>query len=262
MNSKAVIYIILSAILLYLYYKRGGFAIFAAFVAVVFGTLILGKGKDIEGNTGKTKSGSSCSALKFTKPTINKKKVVPNLIALNDNFKEVCSKYLNTENLGLNAEGAAIMDPIFKDNELKKQIDTIMKKLEKNQKEFFAYVVGTSSLLLNKKYEKSETGEMTFTFFGSKAPVKKILNDLTKDDYDFFKSAVSGANILLEIIDEIKNIDGVKKQGNKTTDIFNFMKCSVEHTIKVLNNLKGALPPYVDPSTKSTDDTKDKEEEE
>ena len=40
MNQKVVVYIILSAILLYLYYKRGDLAIFAAFVAVVVGTLI------------------------------------------------------------------------------------------------------------------------------------------------------------------------------------------------------------------------------
>ena len=39
MNQKVVIYIILSAILLYLYYKRGDLAIFAAFVVVVAGTI-------------------------------------------------------------------------------------------------------------------------------------------------------------------------------------------------------------------------------
>ena len=43
MNQKVVIYIILSAILLYLYYKRGGIAIFAAFVVMVAGTLFASK---------------------------------------------------------------------------------------------------------------------------------------------------------------------------------------------------------------------------
>ena len=44
MNQKGVIYIILSAILLYLYYRRRDIAIFVGFIVVVVGTLILGKG--------------------------------------------------------------------------------------------------------------------------------------------------------------------------------------------------------------------------
>jgi hypothetical protein len=43
LNQKTVIYIILSAILLYLYYIRRDLAVFAAFVVVVAGTLIIGK---------------------------------------------------------------------------------------------------------------------------------------------------------------------------------------------------------------------------
>jgi len=54
MNQKTVIYIILSAILLYLYYKRGGIALFVAFVVVVAGTLFAGVGASArEGMNGK-----------------------------------------------------------------------------------------------------------------------------------------------------------------------------------------------------------------
>ncbi|NDE72109.1 MAG: hypothetical protein EB054_05355, partial [Actinobacteria bacterium] len=49
MNQKTVIYIILSAILLYLYYRKGDLAIFVGFVVVVTGTLILGKGHGVDG---------------------------------------------------------------------------------------------------------------------------------------------------------------------------------------------------------------------
>ena len=50
LNQKTVIYIILSAILLYLYYIRRDLAVFAAFAVVVTGTLIIGKDFDsIEG---------------------------------------------------------------------------------------------------------------------------------------------------------------------------------------------------------------------
>ena len=57
MNQKVVIYIILSAILLYLYYRKGDLAIFVAFVIVVTGTLILGKGGSMEGFGKKGKGG-------------------------------------------------------------------------------------------------------------------------------------------------------------------------------------------------------------
>jgi len=52
LNQKTVIYIILSAILLYLYYKRGGIALFVAFVVVVAGTLFADAGAR-EGMDGK-----------------------------------------------------------------------------------------------------------------------------------------------------------------------------------------------------------------
>ena len=267
MTQKATIYIILSAILLYLYYTRGGTAIFMAFVAVVFGTLILGKGRNIEGVRGRrggSGSGSSCSALKFADPNIDKTRVVTTLIELNNNFKEVCSKYFDIENYKLNKEGGAIVESLFTDDETKEKVETAMKKLETKQKEYFAYMIGASSLLLNKKFEESKkTGKMMFFVFGGEVSVLETLNDFTKDDYKFFKSAVIGAEIVLEVINEIKDIDEVKAKGQKTKDFFNFMKCAVEHSIKVMNNLKAALPPYVDPNPKpkSEGDTNDKKSE-
>jgi hypothetical protein len=92
--------------------------------------------------------------------------------------------------------------------------------------------------------------------FGSDKPVKKTLNDFTKDDYKFFKSAISCAKALVTTIDEIMNLEEIKEQDKKTKDFFKFMKCAVNHTIKVLNNLKEALPPYVDPNPKSEGDSK------
>lgn len=271
MNQKTVIYIILSAILLYLYYKRGGIAIFMAFVVVVLGTLIIGKGRDIEGITGKrggrssgkSSGDSSCSALKFADPKIDKTRVVTTLIELNNNFKQVCSKYFDVETNNFNKEGGAIVESLFTDDEeTKEKVETAMKKLETKQNEYFAYMIGANSLLLNKKFEESKkTGKMMFIVFGREVSVLETLNDMTKEDYKFFTSAVSGAKLVLEVINEIKDIDEVKAKGKKTIEFLNFMKCAVEHSIKVLNNLKEALPPYVDPNPKSEGDTTDKKSE-
>lgn len=74
LNQKTVIYIILSAILLYLYYKRGSIAIFVAFAVVVAGTLIIGKDiESVEGMKGKGGGGGGeCAKMGFTPPKIAK----------------------------------------------------------------------------------------------------------------------------------------------------------------------------------------------
>ena len=76
MNPKGVIYIILSAILLYLYYRKRDLAIFVGFIVVVVGTLILGKGDEegfgMGGGGGIDKE---CSEMGFTQPKIDKKDI-------------------------------------------------------------------------------------------------------------------------------------------------------------------------------------------
>jgi hypothetical protein len=73
LHQKVVIYIILSAILLYLYYKRCDLAIFASFIVVVLGTLIIRKDFDsVEGMKGK--GGGECAKMGFTEPKIVKDK--------------------------------------------------------------------------------------------------------------------------------------------------------------------------------------------
>jgi hypothetical protein len=70
MNQKVVIYIILSTVLLYLYYRNRDLTIFAAFVVLVFATLVFGDAR--EGMKGSGKSGGECKSLGFTVPKIDK----------------------------------------------------------------------------------------------------------------------------------------------------------------------------------------------
>jgi hypothetical protein len=92
MNQSTVIYIILSAILLYLYYKRGEFAIFAAFVVVVAGTFFAGAGTgSIEGMSKKKGSGSNkeCEKMGFTTPKIKKNNMKGGITNAMNNIKKV-----------------------------------------------------------------------------------------------------------------------------------------------------------------------------
>ena len=74
MNQRIVIYIILSAVLLYLYYSRRDLAIFAVFVVVVGATLIFGdrsaEGFSVGGigGGGGDKIDKECTKLGFTAP--------------------------------------------------------------------------------------------------------------------------------------------------------------------------------------------------
>jgi len=88
-NQKDVIYIILSAILLYLYYKRGGIALFVAFVVVVAGTLFSGAVAR-EGMGGGNKE---CAKLGFTSPKIDKSKMKGSITNAMKNIQKVADKY-------------------------------------------------------------------------------------------------------------------------------------------------------------------------
>jgi hypothetical protein len=95
MNQSTVIYIILSAILLYLYYKRGGIAIFVAFVAVVAGTLFAGAGTgSIEGMSKKKGSGSNkeCAKMGFSTPKIKNNNMKGGITNAMKNIQKVAKK--------------------------------------------------------------------------------------------------------------------------------------------------------------------------
>lgn len=96
MNQKTVIYIILSAILLYLYYKRGDIAIFAAFVVVVAGALFAGarEGMSVGG------SGKECAKMGFTAPKIAKNKMKDGITKAMKNIQKVANKYWQFEDYG------------------------------------------------------------------------------------------------------------------------------------------------------------------
>ncbi len=78
LNQKTVIYIILSAILLYLYSKRGGIILFAAFVVVTVGTLFASAGagarEGMEDDDKKKKSNDKKKSSDEKKKSEDKKK--------------------------------------------------------------------------------------------------------------------------------------------------------------------------------------------
>ena len=99
MNQKVVVYIILSAILLYLYYKRGDITIFAAFVVVVAGALFAGarEGMNLGGGD---KGDKECAKMGFTAPKINKNDIKGGITKAMKNIQKVAVKYWHFEDYG------------------------------------------------------------------------------------------------------------------------------------------------------------------
>ena len=241
MNQPTVIYIILSAILLYLYYKRGDISIFIAFAVVVAGTLFMKKVRENEGFNLGGKGGKGgkkdCAKVGFTETNIDKKKIPESLKKINDNFKKALSKYgtFNENNeFKLNSEIEELAIPIAQDPEVKSILDKEMKE----NKDLFSYGITVFVLFMN-TYNKSDSGEMTLKVFGQEEPVQKTIDDFAKekDGKNGYKKALSSGESILKTLNEIKNLDVIKKADKKIKEILNFVICAVKHTIVLITKL-------------------------
>ena len=242
MNQKVIIYIILSAILLYLYYKRGNLAIFVAFVVVVAGTLIFrGDNDELEGfgmgGGGGGKGDKECAKMGFTETKMDKKNLIGSLKKINDNFKKALLKYVKLPDDGNpepKKETIELLKPIAEDSELK----AIIEKEQKENKDLFSYAVIVFILFMN-TYNKSDSGEMTFKVFGKEKPVQEILDDWAKekDGKNGYDKAISSGESILKMLNKVKSLDVIKKSDKKTKEVCNFGICAVKHTIGLIKNL-------------------------
>jgi hypothetical protein len=242
MNQKVIIYIILSAILLYLYYKRGNLAIFAAFVVVVAGTLIFrGDNDELEGfgmgGGGGGKGDKECAKMGFTETQMDKKNLIGSLKKINDNFKKALLKYVKLDDDGApepKKETIELLKPIAEDSELK----AIIEKEQKENKDLFSYAVIVFILFMN-TYNKSDSGEMTFKVFGKEKPVQEILDDWAKekDGKNGYDYAVSSGESILKTLNKVKSLDVIKNADKKTKEVCNFGICAVKHTVGLIKNL-------------------------
>lgn len=240
LNQKTVIYIILSAILLYLYYKRGGIAIFVAFVVVVAGTLFAGanEGFSIGGKGGN--ADKECAKMGFTETKIDKKNTIGSLKKINDNFKKTLLKYATFDNneFQLKEETHELLKDIVKSSQFTSRLD----KEQKENKEIFTYTLIVTVFFMN-TYAKSDSGEMTFNVFGRAQPVQNLLDEAKKekDGTNEFKKAIISGESLLKMIREIKDLDIVKNADKKTKEGWNFLICAIKYTIDNLKKLDKTL---------------------
>lgn len=246
MNQKAVIYIILSAILLYLYYKRGGIVLFVAFAVVVFGTLILGKGRDIEGfgSDGGKKGGggsgsggdSECAKLGFKPVKIDKKDINGSLKKIFANFKTVTSKYVTYDgrNPEPKEEYRESLRALEKFEIIKSEMDKLY-KVKENEEYIMNISFGSAELLHTYLMKPEEEARTTFT--------EKLKKFKEKDNKGrtLFELVLKGGELGSKVLEKIKKSDELKESDKEVKKVFTVIHCSCKQVLMIWKALDKAV---------------------
>jgi hypothetical protein len=242
MNQKGVIYIILSAILLYLYYRRRDIAIFAGFAVVVVGTLILGKGGEEGFGMGGGKKGGGgidkeCAKMGFKEVKIDKKDINGSLEKAMKNIEKVAEtkwpfekgdiEGKRTEDKTVEANWKVITNSTFLKDWLKGVSEAMSAK--KEHKEYDA-ILGLWNTVepLYKAFilEKSTDEEKTAAVNNNKTKLDKI---------------ITSGPIVIEFINKLKKSDEIKDADDGVKDILKYITCLVKQWISIFKSLKKAM---------------------
>ena len=246
LHQKVVIYIILSAILLYLYYNRGDLAIFASFVVVVLGTLIIRKDFDsVEGMKGK--GGGECAKMGFTAPKIVKDKnsdVGESLEKEMKKIKKIADKYWPYDERGNSndetetssmAEYIKVYAKITKKTTFSKEEDEAVKMFMEVSKSLY-YKVNNPD---ESKREKIETKVSDLP----KGYIKKFFIPTT----------------LSSFLEKISKSDELNDEGAKK--LAKYLSCLCNHWIAIWTKIDSMATGKKIGSSKNEDSQNDDEEE-
>ena len=222
MNQRIVIYIILSAILLYLYYVRRDLAIFAVFIVVVGATLIFGdrsaEGFSVGGigGGGGDKIDKECAKLGFTAPKLDKDDLSGSLDKVMKNIKTVAEKHWPYDD----------MNGTTNDEKKKATLSDIVG-------------VATEEMKLmegNGEADIQMFGKVTMGIYNGKIKAEHILSD-TK----MMTSAMSGSKLLLKILDKAGNSRSVmdKPTADDAKKLIVYGRCLCKHWIAIFKKIEG-----------------------
>lgn len=234
MNQQTVIYIILSAILLYLYYLKRELSIFMAFAVVVIGTLILEKESDEEG-FGLEGGGvdKKCAKIGFKEVKIDKDDINGSLKKVFDNFKSVTSKYVTYAEREVvpKDEYKSAIETIGKFEIIKSEMENLNKDKE-NQDYLMSIMFGSMSMLHSYLMQTAEEPRISFI---------KMLDKLkTKDDKGRvgFELISKGGEMGLKVINNIQKSDEMKAASDEVKNAFSVMTCSFKQVLTIWKKLE------------------------
>lgn len=227
MNQKGVIYIILSAILLYLYYRKRDLAIFAGFVVVVVGTLILGKGgeegfgmggggKKGGGNKGGGGIDKECAKMGFKPIKLDKNDLAGTLEQVIKGIEEVAVKQWPYDG---------------------KATDDEDKKKKQKELEAFVKIWGKEAKkALGDDKTKSEQAN-NFVFFSAEIYEKKRYDELFKLNPEKIKNMISGGGITLTLLEKINKSDEIDSNFEKP---LKYLICLCKYWTKIYKEAQKA----------------------
>lgn len=228
LNQKTVIYIILSAILLYLYYKRGGIAIFVAFAVVVAGTLFAADAR--EGMKGKGGGGGECAKMGFTAPKIDKKDIKGSLDKISKNFRNVVEKYADVGEGGINiGKSKKEIEAIFENDSAKDILTKWKQDSNNNLSELF-----NNSFMLFDPYIFTPSEEKQHKFIDERLP-KLIKN---KEEVE---KTINGGNRAVKMFEDVKKLDETGKLDKKVKTVLDVTICAFKQTIMIWKSLVKAM---------------------
>lgn len=217
LNQKVVIYIILSAILLYLYYKRGDLAIFGAFVVVVLGTMFASGSGSTRTREGLTLGGGGggdkqCAKLGFKPVKLDKDELVGSLEKEMKKIKTIAEKHWPYDDMGGKTE----------DEKKKKALENFMKEFQKEAQEM------TDSE--RKSLDMFVMG--TVTFFE-----KQRMNEVAGQESEQITALISGGKNTLKLLEKLSKSDTLESDFKKT---LNYLICLCKHWTNIYKAIKKA----------------------
>ena len=228
MNQKVVIYIILSAILLYLYYKRGDIAIFAAF-AVVAGATLIFRSATIgeEGFGGGGGGGKGCAKMGFTAPKIDKKDIKGSLDKILKNFKKVVEKYVDVGergfDIGKSGKEFEAISQVISSNSAKDIVTKWQKEGGNDFGIFIRYSYDTYNPYIFRPSEKEQT---------------EIIKNLPKEK---IKVIINGGNRFVKMLEDIKKLDETKELDKKANAFLDAFICAFKQSVLIWKSLDKAM---------------------
>lgn len=211
MNQKVGIYIILSVVLLYLYYKRGDLAIFAAFVAVVAGTLIFRvQTDDREGfGFGGGGGGGDCAKMGFKPIKLDKDDLPGSLEKAYKSIKKIADKRW----------------PYF---------DKDVSASNKDAFSAFMEVVKTSAEKLDKDDNKKMEG---FVGFSYEVYRNNRMDIILSQKPENLKNFISGGEITFKVLEKLSKSDEIDSGFKKN---FKYLNCLCKYWINLYKEVQKA----------------------
>jgi|Laugresu1bdmlbsd_1035121.scaffolds.fasta_scaffold00003_52 hypothetical protein len=238
MNQKVIIYIILSGLLLYLYYRTRDITIFASFIVVVTMTMFENGVEEREGlkNSGKRSGDGStlCSNIGFKVPNIKNDDIIDGLESAMKNIETVADNNWPFKDINGNEpktnKAKSSMEMISNNAFIKRESKKIEEDKEK-QEAAWSFALGSAGM---------------YEVFITKPDEKKQKSYIKDFDSKFLTKAIKGGETYLSLLKN--NHDHLKKEykaleaefDKDVKKLSNYMICLCRQWISIWKSLQKA----------------------